>query len=100
LGKIINYSLLHRPRPFKNESLASYIFRLSKENCLEINWLYELFGMTRYSNIKHLNYIYTEATLEEISKRTKVSLNVLNSMTIHRFSFGFWDLGVIAAKAS
>ncbi len=73
--------LLCRPRPYQNESLASYITRLSESNYYSsINWIFQISGLrprVTYANI----YTPSKDNLSQLSYLTDVEEGILWSMT-------------------
>lgn len=72
--------LMRRPRPYSDESLASYIIRLTESNYYsDTNWIFQMSGLkkkTRYANL----FIKNKDDLSGLSLIADVSESILWSM--------------------
>jgi len=81
--------LLKHSNPFSNESLESYLYRLSIENMCDIKWIYDLFKL-RYRTYKETpNELKYSSLIQRIANYTNNSYDRIKKMTI--YNYNIWD---------
>jgi hypothetical protein len=84
--------LLKIVMPLKDESLLSYLSRLSRANHIDLIWLFEIidYSYMRY-NIQGVNSLCNYEKIDNICHLTNLSVDDIKQMVVHRFSNGLWD---------
>lgn len=79
--------LLKYPKPYINESLANYIYRLSEANSTKFIYVLEYFGINKIYNISMntINKINEKDILERISADTNNTYEEINLLTINNY---------------
>lgn len=87
----MNTKLLRTTLPHEDESLASYIYRLSKENSCPIEWLLKEFGLRPNFPISKLNILNNIKNVKRIELMTPLNEMQIREMTIYNFDYLLLD---------
>jgi tetratricopeptide (TPR) repeat protein len=77
--------LLVRPKPFMNESLASYMNRICSENLCKIHWILEPYKVNNTKLYLALNANNDDQMISKIIEATGISKSELKNMTCNKF---------------
>lgn len=83
--------LLRHPKPYDMESLGNYLFRLSTENIVPLDWLLKELNLPARKKAVSINRINDKPTIKLIAQVSNLSEENIERMTIHNFSLGLWQ---------
>ncbi len=82
--------LLFHPKPYEDESLASYLNRLAIENSVPYFWIKSHVNIRINTDNHTINRIKDIETIKRIAHIANLKVEQVYNMTIHKYIFGSW----------
>ena len=83
--------LLARPRPYRYESLSSYIKRVAYDNYCSPSWIRELWEISYFTTTSRANCNITDQTFNAIKNTIDISDQEIRTIDINQFGVGLWE---------
>lgn len=79
--------LLRRPIPYRNESLLSYLIRISIANEVELEWIFNKTEISLGKNTNYINMLNDNLIIRRIADLTGIDFDELRNMTICSYPY-------------
>jgi hypothetical protein len=80
-------ALAFHPKPYEDESLANYLYRLTVENKCILKWILGGRSLKKGQEYLILNTSVEDKILDSVSEYTELSKETLLKMTLNRFNY-------------